>query len=249
MNILITGGRSDMAQAMTKGFIQKGHEVIVTASSMQSKDEVESLYKNLGLKVKVKVIIFDFRNLEQAEKNIDDLILNTRIDGVILNAWKKVEELKLFEEYTGTEVDEELNHNIKAQVLLLQKLLPKMKENQFGRILNISSVIAISGSNKYGLYALGKAAIEGLIRNIAVDYGQYNILANSLRPGIIKTERTKKFWEREAYQKRVSRFIPQKKLGEAQQIANAAMALMEEDSYITGAELNVSGGLPLMTSG
>ena len=125
-----------------------------------------------------------------------------------------------------------------------------MKENQFGRILFISSVAATNGTSQYGLYSMGKSAIEGLITNIAVDYGKYNITANTIRPGIIKTQRTKRFWERSYYEKRMSRGIPMGKLGEPEQVASACLPFLDKESYITGTSLNVSGGLPLInTSG
>ena len=65
---------------------------------------------------------------------------------------------------------------------------------------------------------------------------------------MIKTERTKRYWSKEKYSDKITNFIPAKKLGEAYHVANAAMSLIEEDSYINGAVLNVGGGLPLIKS-
>ena len=245
MKILITGGRSEMCQEMVKLYLSQGHSVIVTASSIESKPEVEKIYNELQLVV--RVIVFNFSDIDSSKKEIEAL-LKTGIDSLVLNAWSKVDELKLFHESTDLDIDLELNQNIKANTWLLRETVGSMKDQSFGRILFISSVASIAGANHYGLYCLGKAAIEGLILNIAVDYGKFNILANILRPGIIKTQRTKRFWERDFYEKLASKAIPQKQLGEAKHVAKATLPFLEKDSYITGTSLNVSGGLPLVTN-
>lgn len=246
MRVLITGSNSDMARALTFELVRRNDEVILTYSSETSKKTSEDYLKEAGLLDKVSLIEFNFKRPQEIKSKVESL----RPDALVMNAWKKVDELKDFHEFNAEEIASELDENIKANILLLQYILPNMIQNKLGRILFISSVAATSGTSKYGLYCLGKSALEGLISNIAVDYGKYNITANTLRPGIIKTERTRRFWEREFYAKRMSRGIPMAKLGEPEHIARACLPFLDEDTYITGSSLNVSGGLPLInTSG
>ncbi|OUR95372.1 hypothetical protein A9Q84_16175 [Halobacteriovorax marinus] len=246
MSILITGSHSDVARALMIKLVEDGEEVILTCSSKESlKSTSEYLVEN-SLEGKVSLVEYNLTKSADTIQNITELIKDKKVHALVLNAWIKVEKLKLFEDIDEVELDEELNGNLKGNMKLLTTLLPHMKENKMGRILFISSIGAISGASKYGLYCMGKAAMEGLMLNLAVDYGKYNITANTLRPGITKTERTRRFWEREYYQKRMSAGIPLGKLGEPEQVAKACLPFLDRESYITGAALNVSGGLPLM---
>ncbi len=245
MNILITGGRSDMAYEMVKRYSAIGHSCIVTASSDESVLDVTKLY--LNIEPKVKVVRFLLERAEESQEVIQSLLEDSGIDVVILNAWNKVENLQLFHDCSNEEMETELD-NIKGNLWLLKQILPHMKDKNFGRVLFISSIAAINGASRYGMYCLGKAAMEGIIYNLAVDYGEYNIFSNILRPGIIKTERTKRFWEKDFYIAKVSRPIPAMRMGEATQVAKATLPFIDKDSYISGTSINVSGGLPLIRS-
>jgi NAD(P)-dependent dehydrogenase (short-subunit alcohol dehydrogenase family) len=94
---------------------------------------------------------------------------------------------------------------------------------------------------------LAKSALEGLMRNLAVDYGRYGITANTIRPGIIRTERTAKVMSNPKYEIRVGRMIPSGVVGEPDQVAEVVELLLSKTSYINGQALNVGGGLPLVS--
>lgn len=242
MKYLITGSNSDISKALGHELLELGHEVVFTCSSEESQKKAEEYWKSENKSV--SFVQYSFSSPEKSEKEIEAL----NLDGVVLNAWKKVEELKDFHEVTDEEIDEELLENVKGNLKLLKMIIPGMIDKKMGRILYVSSVAATSGTSKYGLYCLGKSAVEGLIKNLAVDYGKYNITANTLRPGIIKTERTKRFWSREYYAKRMSKGIPSARLGEPSDIARAALPFLEQNCYLNGTEINVSGGLPLIST-
>ncbi len=242
MKYLITGSNSDISKALGHELLKLGHDVIFTCSSESSHKSAQEYWKAEGKSV--NFVTFNFGNPDAAKTDIEKL----DVDGVILNAWRKVDELKDFHEFTEDEINAELMQNIKGNTRLLQLIIPGMMTKNFGRILYISSVAATSGTSKYGLYCLGKSALEGLIKNLAVDYGKYNISSNILRPGIIKTERTKRFWSREYYAKRMSKGIPSARLGEPQDIARASLPFLEKSCYLNGTEVNVSGGLPLIST-
>jgi 3-oxoacyl-[acyl-carrier protein] reductase len=242
MRVLITGGRSDIAQSMTKMLNSQGHQVFVTASNAESASEVQEIYKK-----KATTLLFNLRNYAEPNTEFSEE-LNKGFDILILNAATKVKKLKLFHHFTMDEINKNIQSNIQGNVWLIQQLLPSMIEKKFGRILFISSIAANTGTSRYGAYCLTKNALEGLMLNLAVDYAKHGIYSNILRPGVIKTERTKRFWSKESYIEKVTNFIPAKKLGEAHHIAKAAMPMIDEDSYLNGAVLNVGGGLPLIKS-
>ena len=241
MKILITGGRSDIGFEMAKLYTEKGHDCIVTASSIEGVMSLKERYSNIP---RVKIVSFNLLNPNENSEEIESIITEG-IEGVVFNASTKVNELKLLHETSLNEQKNEIDGNIKGNLWLLRKVLPVMMEKKFGRLILISSAATTCGMSRYGLYCLSKGGMESLFLNLAVDYGEYNILSNILRPGIIRTERTRRFWKRETYVKKTSEKIPQKMLGEAYHIAKASLAFVEEDSYVNGASLNVSGGLPL----
>lgn len=241
MNVLITGASSDISKAMVEELEPRGMKITLTSSSQEGIKKSEAYWKG---KKEVNHFLYDFCSPGNCEKEIKD----SSPDILILNAWKKVDELKYLHEFSFEEIRSELLDNIQGNIELIKAVLPQMIEKKFGRIVFISSVTAISGTSKYGPYCMSKAALEGLIKNIAVDYGKYNITANTLRPGITKTERTKRFWEREYYAKRMAKGIPLLRLGDPEDIARAIIPLIDKNCYITGSELNVSGGLPLIST-
>ena len=240
MNILITGASSDVSKALTEILLKEGHSVILTCSSDESIETNSKLWKDKN----VDFIKFNLESPEKSEKEFT----SKKIDAVVLNAWNKVDKLKNFHEFTSDEIEKEFSINVRGNSELIRYILPSMMKNNLGRILFISSMVTVSGTSKYGPYGMAKAAIEALMRNIAVDYGEYNISANTVRPGIIKTERTSRFCEREFYVKRVTKGILLRKLGEPKEIAQACLPFLYEQTYLTGTELNVSGGLPLFNT-
>jgi 3-oxoacyl-[acyl-carrier protein] reductase len=144
------------------------------------------------------------------------------------------------------EIQSVLSQDVVGNLRLLQAVLPGMIERRFGRLVLISSMTVPMGSGRYGLYSLSKGALESLFLNLAVDYGSYNILSNIVRPGTIRTQRTKRFWSREKYVEKVNAFIPQGAMGTPAQVAEALDPLLSATSYMNGSVVAVSGGLPLV---
>ncbi len=231
MRTLITGFGSDLSQALSRRRRQLGDEVILTSSRG-------------GLETEEGVVVpFD---LKDPQSNSQALLAHIEqgFDCLILVAASKVGELRLFHEWSFEETKEFLRTNIEGNAWLLQRVLPQMMQRKFGRILFMSSLSAATGTSNYGVYCAAKAAMEGLIFNLAVDYAEYGIFSNVLRPGILATSRTEEFWSRPGYQRVVSKVIPAGQVGTVEQVAEASDVLLSETSYINGAILDVAGGLP-----
>ena len=118
-----------------------------------------------------------------------------------------------------------------------------MMEQKLGRLVLISSM-SVLGSSRYPLYGTCKSALEGMFVNLAVDYGEFNITSNILRPGFIATKRTERFWKRSDYMKKVGELIPLKRLGTGDDIAEALAPMLAKNCYMNGATVNCGGGLP-----
>lgn len=241
MNILVTGGSSDVAHAIVSWAIARNNNVVITASTQDSLDLTLSKYREQGLAV--DGFVLDFAHPELCTADLARFA--DGFDAVILNAFERLPTLKRLHEIDFEKASSYIHRQISGNLWLIQKILPHMTEQKFGRIILISSVSAAVGTSKYGIYCAAKAALEGLILNVAVDYGAEQILANVLRLGLFKTKRTRMFWREDSYVERVGKLIPQGKMGESNQVAEMLEPLLSRTSYVNGAIIPVSGGLPL----
>lgn len=233
MRTLISGGGSDIGRALVERRLALGDEVCITTSKLNN---------NYSFSKRVESFYFV---LERPNEKSEDLQkwLDGGIDCLVLNAASRNSSLRRIDEYLPAEIDAVIDANIKGNIWLLQQCLSRMEKQTFGRIVFISS-ITVNGSSKYSLYSMSKGAIESLIQGVASDYGEFNITANIIRPGIIETERTKRFWKRTAYVDVMKPLIPLMKFGKPDEIALSTDFFLSKDCYSTGAILNVSGGLP-----
>jgi 3-oxoacyl-[acyl-carrier protein] reductase len=246
MRILITGGSSQIGTAIAERNIRKGNQVVYTCSSEESLKETEEVYR--ARKIKAKGIVLKLDGSDGGFGGAFDGELAAGIDALILNAASAVKKLRVFHETDFGVVRDSVEQNILGNVRLIQAVLPSMVERKLGRIVFISSVTVCMGTGRYGVYNLTKGAIEALLLNLAVDYGQHNVLSNIVRPGTIKTERTKRFWSREKYVERIGAIIPQGRMGTPEQVAESLDPLLSETSYMNGSIVTVSGGFPFFRS-
>lgn len=245
MKILITGGRSAIAQALAARQIAQGHEVVVTASSVASAAEVTKLYA--ARKIAADVVTFPLDPSALFHESLE-AVLEEGVDALVLNASPPIKRFKLAHQFSTEEIREALAVNVEGNVRLVQRVLPQMTRRRFGRLVFVSSAMVATGTSRHGLYCMTKSAMEAFFVNLAVDYSAKNVLANVLRPGIVKTERTARFWKKEGYLEK-AKVIPQGALGEPEQIAEVFDPLLSKTSYMTGSIVTVSGGLPLMKLG
>ena len=135
--------------------------------------------------------------------------------------------------------------NLKSMLIVLKKILPNMKKNKFGSIVNISSVDALSGDDKpQEAYGASKAAMIRLSKSIAIQYASKNIRSNSILPGPVDTPMQKRWRENPNAKKNLIKIIPLQRIGKPENIADTVLFLLSEQScFITGTEIIVDGGL------
>ena len=139
--------------------------------------------------------------------------------------------------------DKVMNNNIKSNQILCNLVLPEMIEREDGCIIIISSIAAIKGSPILGAYNISKAADVMIVKNIATEFGHKNIRANSIAPGLIKTDFAKALWENPDILKTVLRTTPMQRIGEPEEIAGVAVMLASNaGNYINGQTIVVDGG-------
>ena len=138
--------------------------------------------------------------------------------------------------------DKVINVNLKGTYNVTKNVIPYMMKQKYGKIINISSVVGVSGNAGQANYAASKAGIIGFTKSVAKELASRNILANCVAPGFIKTDMTDVLSD--SVKESINSQIPLKKMGTAEEVANAVYFLgNEENTYITGQVLNVDGGM------
>ena len=171
-----------------------------------------------------------------------------RIDCILLSASMQIE--KPFLEQTQTDLDRQLNLNLRANISILQTALPHMAANRYGRVLSIGSVQELAPSALMPIYTMTKAAMKALIESLAVKYAPYGVTLNTLSPGLIATDRNRRHRADAALWKSMqSRANPMGRAGLPVELVPSAIHLLSPDSsFITGATLYATGGAHIPVS-
>lgn len=239
-------------QACNHKLIIAGFEL--TKSSVNYRAWVTGGNRGIGAAVSTKLINLgmDVTALSSAELDLGDresrmnFLKSTSVwpDVLILNAG--INEPEVFELQSETVINRILEVNYFANINILQGVLPHMKKNHFGRIVAVSSLFAHRAKSGRSAYAGSKAALEALIRHIAVESAPFGVMANIVSPGYVDTDLTRKN-NSESQILEIEKRIPIGRLAKSQEIAEAVGFLASsENSYITGQILNVDGGVTLL---
>lgn len=251
---IITGGAVGMGKAMARKFAEEGCSVVISdISESQGKKTADELSKTGGEAIFVRCDVTDNAQVQDMVNIVIgkfgkiDILVNSA--GALGTAWS-------LEEVTEDEWDKILDLNLKSVFLCCKAVAPHMKEKKYGRIINISSMGAVSPPRSVVHYHAAKAGVISLTQNIALELVGFNINVNTIVPGPIRTEyyepRLKKMTDaqREDYFLTKGKTTPMQRMGQPEEIAAVALFLVTEpSSYITGEAINVAGGLPLMSLG
>ena len=180
----------------------------------------------------------DMSDIASIERYID--AVNGPIDVLVNNAGINI--LAGLDEIERDGLNEMLQVNLVAPILLTKLVAEKMKANRYGRIVNISSIWSVVAKERRLAYAASKSAMSGVTRTLALELGQYGILVNSIAPGYVNTELTSQNNSPEQI-KNICSSIPLERLAEPEEIAEmAAFLCSRKNSYMTGQVLVVDGG-------
>jgi 3-oxoacyl-[acyl-carrier protein] reductase len=164
-----------------------------------------------------------------------------KVDILVNNAG--ISQMSSIARMTEEEWDRTIDVNLKGVFLCCRAVIPHMKERRYGKIVNISSILALTGSPARVHYSAAKTGVIGFTRGLAAELGPYNINVNSVGPGIIDTPMLEQDVASELRQQLQQR-VPLRRLGVPRDIADAVLFLVsDEASYITGQSLFVCGGV------
>lgn len=237
---LVTGGSRGIGKAIALKLASMGANIIINYSSNERKaQEVIEEIQKIGCQgIAIKA---DVSKMVEAEKLIEEGIKRfDNIDILVNNAG--VTRDNLIMRMSEEEWDKVLNINLKGTFNVTKSLIRKMIKQKGGSIINISSVVGISGNAGQCNYSASKAGVIGFTKSLAKEVAKKNVRVNAIAPGFIKTDMTDKLPEKvkDEYIKN----IPLNRLGETEDIANAVLFLASDmSSYITGQVLVVDGGM------
>jgi 3-oxoacyl-[acyl-carrier protein] reductase len=182
----------------------------------------------------------DFTNKESIEKYMVYLSSIEKIDILVNNAG--INELYYVGELDKDAIDEIIDVNLKGAMLMTNAIAPIMIKQKYGRIVNISSVLGSTALPARSIYCATKAGIIGFTRACAIELAKHNVLVNTVSPGFIRTELTKKILGVHGMNEK-AREIPFGRLGLTFDVASAVCFLCSNlNTYITGTDLVVDGG-------
>ena len=234
---LVSGSSRGIGKAIATSFAKEGSSVIVTYK--KNEDLAKKVASNFSDFLIVKLDVSKRESIKNAVKKI--MKKYNRIDILVNNAG--INKPADFEDVTDRDWDLIMTTNLKGSFMLTQEIFPIMKKQNFGRIINISSVSGQYGGPRTVHYAVSKAGLIALGHCFARFGASYNITSNNIAPGLITTEMGNKKIETKLGKKILSNTILNRP-GTTKEVADMAVFLASDDSsYITGQTFNVNGGL------
>ena len=188
--VLVTGGGSGIGAGIVEAFARQGSDVTFI-------DVVDGESQELARRTNARFHRVDLTDTPATKQCVSDLVERGGAFDVLVNNAANDDRHK-FEEVTEEYWDDRLNVNLKHQFFCTQAVVPGMKANGGGAIVNLGSISWHLGLPDMPLYQTAKAAIEGMTRSLARDLGQHNIRVSCVVPGNVKTPRQEKWYTPEA---------------------------------------------------
>jgi 3-oxoacyl-[acyl-carrier protein] reductase len=236
---LITGATGGIGQATALAFAKAGYHVAIHYRSNPGKADA---LKALCLKENIHAETFhaDLSNKEDVKNLVDNVTTSLGpIDVLVNNAGMTKDQL--FMRMSDEDFWDVVNTNLGSVFSLSKAVIRSMIKKEFGRIINISSVVATLGNPGQVNYVSSKAAIEGLTRALSKEVAKKGITVNAVAPGLIETEMTSGLSEE--LKNYYFNQIPMQRFGTPEDVAEVVLFLAEKASYMTGQTLHVNGGM------
>jgi len=231
---LITGASRGIGKSIAIELGKCGYEIYGTSTTQDGVNSINEYLK--ANEINGKGILLDVNNYDMYKDAFS--IIPNPISILVNNAG--ITRDKLIFRMSDDDWDNVLNTDLKSVFKLCKFISSQMLKQKYGRIVNISSVLAFKGKIGQINYMAAKSGLIGLTHGLASELGRYNITVNCIAPGLIETDMTKNLTQNEEEIKN----LPISRIGKPEDIANAVKFLINEHSgYITGTTIHVNGGM------
>ena len=238
--VFVTGGSRGIGKEVALEFADKGYNVVINYVS--DKTDVNSLKKEFEEKgVKSLILKANVVNSSEIEEVVKKAIEEFgKIDVLVNNAGITKDNLLM--RMSEEEFDSVINVNLKGTYIVSKIVTKYMMKKRSGSIINMSSVVGVTGNAGQCNYSASKAGIIGFTKSLARELSSRNIRVNAVAPGFIETDMTDVLPDN--IKEAVYNQIPLKRMGTAKEVANLTYFLgSNESSYITGQVINIDGGM------
>ncbi len=236
---IVTGASRGIGKAIAEHFGSKGIMVIGTATSNNGADSITSNFNDRGYSG--KGFMLDIGSDKSVENFKEEVSSEFGAVSILVNN-AGITRDSLFLRMKSEDWDSVINTNLSSIYRLTSAFLRPMIKNKGGRIINISSVVGLSGNAGQTNYAAAKAGMIGFTKSLAKEVGSRGITVNCIAPGFIATDMTNELPELQ--REKLLSAIPLGRLGSTAEIASAAAFLASDGAgYITGETIHVNGGM------
>ncbi len=235
--VLVSGGSKGLGAGIVQDFLDNGYKVATFSRSSTPQIEAwqaafPERFFFAPLSLTDKAACRDFLQTVEARLGAVNVLVNNA--GVANTSLLALE--------SDEAVDNLVELNIKGSIFLTRLVCRSMLTGDWGRIINISSIVGLSGYRGLSVYSATKAALDGFTRSLARELGARNITVNSVAPGYLTTEMTEELDDRQTRQ--IVNRTPMGRLGSPHDVAKVVSFIASEDaSFITGQVIVVDGGI------
>ena len=237
-NVLVTGATGGIGEAICNK-LKKNYNLIVVS---RNKEKLKNFMKDN--KSIIKRLTCDLNDSNQIKKMIEEIVsINLNIDILVNNAG--VTDDSLFIRMNYEKWQNVIKTNLDSNFLLSSSISKLMIKKKWGRIINITSIVAHTGNLGQANYVASKSGLTGMTKSIAMELAKWNITVNCVSPGFIKTNMTENLSEDQ--KNTIISKIPLGMIGSPNDVANCVEFLASDESrYITGETIHVNGGMAML---
>lgn len=237
---LITGGTKGIGRKIAEKLSQSEYDIILHyRSDEEAALEFEKELQSYGSEV--LLVKGDVTSVEDCQNIVDKgLEKFEKIDVLVNNAGITKDNLLM--KMSIEDFDDVIETNLKSAFIMMKLVSKSMMKKRSGKIINISSIVGLTGNPGQINYAASKGGLNSMTKSLAKELGSRNVLVNAVAPGFIKTDMTDKLSDKviDSYKEN----IPLKRLGDPEDVANLVVFLASDKSnYITGQVISVDGGM------
>ena len=234
--VIVTGATRGIGASIVKLFQDCNAQVIATGTNQNEIDRMNDNAENN----RIKYLHLDFSIEESINRFLHQINKIDRVDVLVNNAG--VNRIDTIDQIKVEDWDLINKVNLRGPLLVTRDISKTMQKARSGKIVNISSVFGVVSKTKRASYSATKSGLIGFTKAVALDLAPYNILVNSVSPGFVDTQLTRKILGNSGI-KKIKKTIPQNRLARVKEIAKIVLFLSSDhNSYITGQNIIVDGG-------